>query len=40
MNRTEEYNALLHELEQTPPELDGTVDRARARLRRRRAGRR
>lgn len=39
MNRTEEYNALLHELEQTPPELDGTVDRARARLRRRRAGR-
>ena len=39
MNRTEEYNALLRELEQTPPELDGTVDRARARLRRRRAGR-
>ena len=39
MNRTEEYNALLHQLEQTPPELDGTVDRARARLRRRRAGR-
>lgn len=39
MNRTEEYNALLHELEQPPPELDGTVDRARARLRRRRAGR-
>lgn len=39
MNRNEEYNALLHELEQVPPELDGTVDRARARLRRRRAGR-
>ncbi len=39
MNRNEEYNALLRELEQTPPELDGTVDRARARLRRRRAGR-
>ena len=40
MNRTEEYNALLRELEHSPPELDGTVDRARARLRRRRAGRR
>lgn len=39
MNRNEEYNALLRELEQTPPALDGTVDRARARLRRRRAGR-
>ena len=39
MNRTEEYNALLRELEQVPPALDGTVDRARARLRRRRAGR-
>ena len=39
MNRNEEYNALLRELDQTPPELDGTVDRARVRLRRRRAGR-
>lgn len=39
MNRNEEYNALLRELEQVPPALDGTVDRARARLRRRRAGR-
>lgn len=39
MNRNEEYNALLRELEQAPPELNGTVDRARVRLRRRRAGR-
>ena len=28
MNRTEEYRALLAELEQTPPELDSTVERA------------
>lgn len=39
MNRNEEYSALLQELEQVPPELDGTVDRARARLRRRRVRR-
>lgn len=28
MNRNEEYRALLAELEQTPPELDSTVERA------------
>lgn len=30
MNRTEEYNALLSELEQTPPALEYTVTRAKA----------
>ena len=37
MNRNEEYQALLQELEPTPPALDGTVERA---LRRRRRDRR
>ena len=39
MNRNEEYNALLRGLEGAPPGRDGTVGRAGARLRRRRAGR-
>ena len=37
MNRNEEYQALLQELEATPPALDGTAERA---LRRRRRDRR
>ena len=40
MNRTEEYWALVAQLRETPPELAGTVDRARARARRKRRGRR
>lgn len=36
MNRKEEYRALLQELEQTPPELNFTVARAKARTRRQR----
>lgn len=39
MNRNEEYNALLRELEHFPPELNDAVARAKAKLRRRRAGR-
>lgn len=35
MNRTEEYWALMQELSAPPPALDGTVERARARARRR-----
>ena len=34
MNRNEEYQALLHELERTPEPLDGAVDRALARRKR------
>lgn len=34
MNRLEEYHALSRELESTPPELSGTVERARRRYRR------
>lgn len=34
MNRQEEYAALLSQLEATPPSLEGTVPRARARARR------
>ena len=34
MNRNEEYNTLLWELDQTPPELEYTVTRAKARARR------
>ena len=33
MNRNEEYWALAAQLRETPPELEGTVDRARARAR-------
>ena len=40
MNRTEEYWALVAQLRETPPELAGTVDRARARARRERRGKR
>ena len=40
MNRQQEYWELLRQLNQLPPELDGTVDRARARARRSRRGRR
>ena len=40
MNRTEEYWALVAQLRETPPELAGTVDRARARARRKRRGKR
>ena len=36
MNRNDEFLALKEELEQTPPELEGTVWRAQARARRRR----
>lgn len=36
MNRNEEYSALLRELEETPPALEKTLPRVRARLRRRR----
>lgn len=40
MNRTEEYWALAAQLKEPPPELAGTVDRARARARRERRGKR
>ena len=40
MNRTEEYWALSAQLKEPPPELAGTVDRARARARRERRGKR
>lgn len=40
MDRKQEYEALLQALEETPPALERTVPRARARLRRRRWGRR
>lgn len=36
MNRTEEYWALMQELSAPPPALDGTVERALRRARRRR----
>ena len=36
MNRNQEYEALLRELEPTPPALDGTAERAARRLRRKR----
>lgn len=39
MDRNEEYKALLRELDQTPPELEYTVTRAKARAKRRRARR-
>ncbi len=39
MNRNEEYWALVAELGETPPALDGTVERARGRARKARAGR-
>ena len=39
MNRNEEYNTLLRELDQTPPELEYTVTRAKARARRHQARR-
>ena len=39
MNRNEEYWALVAELGETPPALDGTVERARVRARKARAGR-
>ena len=35
MNRMDEYKALLSKLEQTPPALEYTIPRARARRRRR-----
>ena len=35
MNRNEEYKALLAQLDETPPALEYTVPRAKARLRRR-----
>lgn len=38
MDRMEEYRALQEELEHTPPSLEGTVQRARARRRRERRG--
>lgn len=40
MNRIEEYWALTAQLREAPPELAGTVDRARARARRERRGKR
>ncbi len=40
MDRLEEYRVLLEELEQTPPALDGCVERAESRLRRKRWTRR
>lgn len=40
MNRQQEYWQLIHALDQTPPSLDGTAQRARARAKRRRTGRR
>ena len=39
MDRNEEYKALLRELDQTPPELEYTVTRAKARAKRSRARR-
>ena len=39
MNRNQEYWQLIGALGEAPPELDGTVDRAKARARRARAGR-
>ena len=39
MDRKQEYEALLQALEETPPALEYTVQRARARKKRRRAGR-
>ena len=39
MNRNEDYWALVAELGETPPALDGTVERARVRARKARAGR-
>lgn len=39
MNREQEYWSLIRDLDQTPPALEGTVDRARARAKRARAGR-
>ena len=35
MSRNEEYWALAAQLSQTPPELEGTVARARARVKKR-----
>ena len=40
MDRMTEYRQLLDQLDGTPPALDGAVDRARARARRSRTGRR
>lgn len=40
MSRKEEYWTLIQTLNETPAALDGAVDRARARARRSRAGRR
>lgn len=40
MNRQQEYWALIRELDQTPPALDGTAARAKARAKRRRIGKR
>ena len=40
MDRMEEYQALLHELEDTPPALEYTVQRAKARAKKARRGRR
>lgn len=40
MNRTEEYQALMRELEETPPQLNFTVVRAKSRVRRQRIRRR
>ena len=40
MSRKEEYWTLIQTLNETPAALDGAVDRARARARRARAGRR
>ena len=39
MDRKQEYDALTQELRQTPPALDGTLDRALERRRTRRAAR-
>lgn len=39
MNRMEEYQSLLHELEDTPPALEYTVQRAKARAKKARWGR-
>ena len=36
MNRNDQYDALLRELEHTPPELEGTIQRAAVRARKRR----
>ena len=35
MNRNEEYWALVAQLGDTPPELEGTVERAKSRARKR-----